>query len=179
MQGLICSGLVSLCALGGLGGGVMALTQPSAPPPIEARAGLTLAGAHAVAEAARAYAKGRAGTGAIAIVDDGGHLILLERLDGTFPAAPDVATGKARTAAEFRKPTRTFEEAITAKGRTSMIAVAAVADFTPLQGGVPLVVGGQVVGAIGVSGAASAAEDEEIAMAGAAAMSSLAAGSAK
>ena len=81
----------------------------------------------------------------------------------------DVSIGKARTAANFRKATRAFEDTIN-KGRYAMIPVAAVTDFTPLQGGVPLIVNGQVVGAIGVSGASSAQQDEEIATAGAQAL---------
>lgn len=104
--------------------------------------------------------------GAIAIVDAGGHVISVERLDGTFPAAAEVSVGKARTAALFRKPTRAFEETVNG-GRFTMIAVAQITDFTPLQGGVPLMIGGEVVGAIGVSGAASAQQDDQIAQAAA------------
>ena len=104
--------------------------------------------------------------GAIAVVDDGGHLVALLRLDGSFPAAAEVAIGKARTAALFRKPTRVFEDLIN-QGRVTMTTVAAVTDFTPLQGGVPLLREATVIGAIGVSGAASAAQDEQIAQAAA------------
>jgi glc operon protein GlcG len=99
--------------------------------------------------------------GAIAIVDDGGHLVLLERLDGTFPAAAAVSTEKARTAAVFRMPTENLENAIK-NGRNALLGVALM---TPLQGGVPIRVGGRVIGAVGVSGAASAAQDTEIARA--------------
>lgn len=104
--------------------------------------------------------------GAIAVVDSAGQLVALLRLDGSFPAAANVAIGKARTAALFRKPTRIFEDLIN-QGRTTMLSVAAVTDFTPLQGGIPLTRDGSVVGAIGVSGADSAAQDEEIALAAA------------
>lgn len=121
--------------------------------------------ATAIGEARRLGAPG----GVIAVVDDGGHLVALERLDGTFAAGATISIGKARTAALFKKPTRAFEEIIR-QGRTAMIALP---DFTPLQGGVPIVVGEDVIGAIGVSGAASAAQDEEIAMAGAAAARTL------
>jgi glc operon protein GlcG len=127
---------------------------------------LTIEGARNVIGAAVAYARTKAGTGVIAVVDDGGNLMALERLDGTFAAGANVSIGKARTAALFKKPTRVFEELIN-KGRTAMTTV----DFTPLIGGVPIVVDGQIVGAIGVSGAASAQEDEEVAMAGAAGVS--------
>ncbi|MFN7967358.1 MAG: heme-binding protein [Acidobacteriota bacterium] len=108
-------------------------------------------------------------TAAIAIVDDGGNLMLLERLDNTFAAGPLISYGKARTSALFKKPTRVFEEIIK-NGRTPMVALN---DFTPLQGGVPLEIDGQIVGAIGVSGAASAQRDEEVALAGAAALATV------
>lgn len=127
---------------------------------------LTLDGARAVLAAAEAQAAKGSNTGAIAVVDPAGNVLAVHRLDGTFPAASDVAIGKARTAARFRKPTKFFEETI-AKGRTAMVAMN---DFTPLQGGVLIMADGQVVGAVGVSGAASAAQDEEVATAGAAAI---------
>lgn len=101
--------------------------------------------------------------GVIAVVDDGGNLMALERLDNTFAAGANISIGKARTAALFKKPTKAFEDIVN-KGRTTMVALN---DFTPLQGGVPITVDGQVVGAIGVSGAASAQQDEELALAGA------------
>jgi uncharacterized protein GlcG (DUF336 family) len=122
---------------------------------------LTLAGAKSIAAAASAEARRLNAGGAIAIVDDGGQLVYLERLEGTFPAATTVAIEKARTAAQFRRPTRVFEEAIK-NGRNALLGVAVM---TPLQGGVPILVGGQVVGAIGVSGAASAQQDDDIAQA--------------
>lgn len=125
---------------------------------------LTLAGAKQVIAAAVAEAKRlNAPGGAIAVVDDGGNLIAVERLDGTFAAGALISIGKARTSAIFKKPTSFFEDIIK-KGRTPMVALN---DFTPLQGGVPIEVDGQVVGAIGVSGAASAQQDEELAIAGA------------
>ncbi len=123
---------------------------------------LTLEGAKKAIAAAVAEAKKNNTTGVIAVVDDGGNLMALERIDGTFAAGANISIGKARTAVLFKKPTRVFEEII-GKGRTAMVAV----DFTPLQGGVPIVVDGQVVGGIGVSGAASAQQDEELAIAGA------------
>lgn len=129
---------------------------------------LTLDGAKSVAAAALEHARGKAAPGAaVAIVDAGGTVIYLERLDGTFLNASEISTGKARTAVLFGKPTRVFEDLVN-KGRYAMLGVPAVAPFTPLQGGVPITVGGKVVGAIGVSGAASAAQDDEIASAGAA-----------
>lgn len=128
---------------------------------------LTLDGAKRVAAAAIAYARSHgAPGGSIAVVDAGGHTLYLERLDGTFPAASDVSIGKARTALNFGKPTRGLEEAIN-KGRTALLPVADVTWFTPLIGGVPIVIDGHVVGAIGVSGAKSQEQDEEVAIAGA------------
>lgn len=131
---------------------------------------LTLEGAKRVAAAAVEFARTHDAPGAsIAVVDAGGHTIYVERLDGTFSAGSDISVGKARTAVVFKRPTRGIEEGIN-KGRTAMVDVAAVTWFTPLQGGVPIVAGGQIVGGIGVSGAASAQQDEEVAMAGAAAI---------
>jgi glc operon protein GlcG len=131
---------------------------------------LDLEGARKAIAAAIDYAhKIKAPGGVIAVVDEGGNLMALERLDGTFAMGATISVGKARTAVLFKKPTRFFEELIN-KGRTAMTAVEG---FTPLIGGVPIIVDGQVVGGLGVSGAASAAQDEELAMAGVAAISSV------
>ena len=127
---------------------------------------LTLDGAKQAAAAAAADARAHHEGGVIAVVDDGGNLMYLERLDGTFPAGAKISIGKARTAALFKKPTAAFEEIIR-NGRTPMVALE---DFTPLQGGVPIEVGGVVVGAIGVSGAARQQRDEAVAKAGVAAL---------
>src|SRR6516164_3471047 len=125
---------------------------------------LNLDGAMKAITAAADYAKkNNAPGGVIAVVDEGGNLMALERLDGTFAMGATISIGKARTAVLFKKPTRFFEELIN-KGRTAMTAVDG---FTPLIGGIPIVVDGQVVGGIGVSGAASANQDEELALAGA------------
>lgn len=121
--------------------------------------------AAAVAEARRLNAPG----GAIAVVDAGGNLVYVERLDNTFAAAARISEGKARTAALFKKPTRVFEALINEK-RTAMTALT---DFTPLQGGVPVEVRGVVIGGIGVSGAASAQQDDDLAEVGAKAAAQL------
>ena len=128
---------------------------------------LTLKGAESVIAAAKAEAqKLQAPGGVIAVVDDGGNLVALERLDGTFSAGANISIGKARTAVMFKKPTRFFEELINSsgKGRTVMTALE---NFTPLIGGIPITVDGQIVGGVGVSGAASADQDEKLAIAGA------------
>lgn len=131
------------------------------------RKALTLEGAKKVISSVETEAiKNHVGCN-VAVVDDGGNLIAFHRIDPTFPAGARVAIGKARTAALFRQPTSNFEEVITQKGRTSMIALE---DFTPLQGGIPIVVAGQIVGAIGVSGASNANQDEEFAKTGSAAV---------
>ncbi len=145
---------------------VVAITIP-AHAQVAAHQGLTLDGAKAVAAAASAEATRLGAGGAIAVVDEGGNLVYIERLENTFPAATTVAIEKARTAATFRKPTRDFENAI-AKGRVSLVAVSAM---TPLQGGVPIMVDSQIVGAVGVSGAMSAQQDDEIATLAAGALS--------
>lgn len=125
---------------------------------------LTLEGAQKVMDAAVTYAKANQSPGgSIAVVDAGGHLLLFERLDGSFPASATVAIEKARTAALFKFESKKLEDAING-GRDALITVG----FTFLQGGVPVLYNGQVVGAVGVSGAKSADQDREIATAGAA-----------
>ena len=137
--------------------------------------GLTLNAAKQIIGTAIGEARPLRASGAvIAVVDDGGNLVALERLDGTFPAGANISIGKARTAATFKRPTKAFEDVIK-NGRTAMVALP---DFTPLQGGVPIMVGEEVIGGIGVSGAASAPQDEEIALAGAAAATTLRLGAA-
>jgi glc operon protein GlcG len=131
---------------------------------------LTLDGARRVIASAQAEArKVNAPGGVIAVVDDGGNLIALERLDGTFAAGAHISIGKARTAVQFRRPTKAFEDIIR-NGRTPMVALD---DFTPLQGGIPITIDGDIVGGVGVSGAASAQQDEELAIAGASAISGM------
>ena len=127
---------------------------------------LTIDGAKRVIAGAVAYAKkNNAPGGVIAVVDEGGNLMALERLDGTFAAGANISIGKARTAVLFKRQTKAFEDIIK-NGRTAMVALPD-AYFTPLQGGIPIIIDGQIVGGVGVSGAASAQQDEELAMAGA------------
>ncbi|MFT3678918.1 MAG: heme-binding protein [Ferruginibacter sp.] len=114
-----------------------------------------------VSEAIKFARANNAPGGAIAIVDAGGNLVYLEKLDGTFAAASEVATKKANTAALFKAPSSKLENAING-GRDALITVG----HTFLQGGVPIIYQGQVIGAIGVSGSASAQQDEDIANAG-------------
>jgi glc operon protein GlcG len=123
---------------------------------------LSLDAAKKITAAAVVYAKEKtAPGGSIAVVDNGGNLIYLERLDGTFAASAEVAIKKAATSALFKAPSAKLENAING-GRQALITVG----HTFLQGGIPIIIDGQVVGAIGVSGSASALQDEEIAIAG-------------
>jgi glc operon protein GlcG len=114
-----------------------------------------------VAEAVKYAKANNAPGGAIAVVDNGGNLVYLERLDGTFPASAEVSIKKANTSALFKAPSVKLENSINS-GRQALITVG----HTFLQGGIPIIVDGQVIGAIGVSGASSAQQDEEIALAG-------------
>src|SRR6266487_3976008 len=134
--------------------------------PVVAKPSLSLEGAKQIGGAAAKYAKENGAGPSIAVVDEGGHLLYFTRPETSFAAGANVSIGKARTSAIFKKPTSFFEDTIN-KGRFTMTALP---DFTPLQGGVPIIHDGQVIGAIGVSGAKSAAQDEEVAKVGAAAL---------
>src|SRR5947209_20029778 len=101
-----------------------------------------------MAAAGEAEARKNGWNVAIAVVDAGGALILFHKLDDTQPGSVAVAQGKARTAALFKRPTKALEEAVAA-GKLGFLAVDGV---VPLQGGVPVVVEGKVIGAVGVSG---------------------------
>jgi glc operon protein GlcG len=131
------------------------------------KAVLSLAAARRIVTAAEAEARSRGLGVVIVVVDDAGNIIQLARMDSAQVASVNVGIGKARTAAIYRRPSRVFEEQI----RNGRVAALALADATPLQGGVPIVIDGRVVGAVGVSGDSPQA-DEEIAMAGARALES-------
>ena len=122
---------------------------------------LTLAGARSVVAAAEAEAAKGGASPSIAVVDDGGHVLLVVRPESTFAAAAEVSVQKARTAALFRKDTLAFENTVNG-GRYALLGVDVM---TPLMGGVPITVEGQVVGAIGISGAKSQQQDDAIARA--------------
>jgi glc operon protein GlcG len=144
-------------ALGTLAGQVFAQAQ------LVEKFSLTLEGAKKIAAVAEAKAKAEGARVVIAVVDESGSLLLLERLDDTQVASVNVGIDKARTAAIYRRPSKVFEDQVK-NGRVSALALhGAVA----LQGGVPIIVGGKVIGAIGVSGE-TPSQDEDIAIAGAA-----------
>jgi uncharacterized protein GlcG (DUF336 family) len=127
---------------------------------------LTYEGARAAAEAAGAVARDRGVAPVVAVVDAGGDLVYLWRPDAAQVASVGVATDKARTAAIYRRPSKDFEEQATG-GRASALHLARA---VPLQGGMPIVHDGHVIGAVGVSGASSADEDQELSAIGASAL---------
>src|SRR5687767_8194799 len=129
---------VCLLVLASIGGASTARAQVT-----QAKKVLTLEGAKVVAAAAAAEAKKGNEGASIAIVDDGGSLIYLERIQPTFPMGATISIEKARTAALFQKPTKILEDAIVG-GRTPLLN----AWSAPLNGGEPILVDGQVVGAI-------------------------------
>jgi uncharacterized protein GlcG (DUF336 family) len=122
---------------------------------------LTLEGAKQILAAAQTEARRNDWTMVICIVDDGAHVICLERMDGTQIASVTVAQDKAATAVRFKRSTKALEEAV-AGGR---LVVMKLGGATPIEGGVPIVVDGQVIGGIGVSGGTSA-QDGVVAAAG-------------
>ena len=119
-----------------------------------------------IAAAAEAEASKHAWAVAIAIVDDGGHLLSMQRLDGAAPISAYIAPAKARSAALGRRETKGYEEMIN-QGRTSFLSAPMLEGM--LEGGVPIIVDGECIGAVGVSGVKSA-EDAQIAKAGIAAL---------
>jgi glc operon protein GlcG len=124
---------------------------------------LSLEGARKALVASEAEARRNSWPVSIAVVDAAGELLAFVRLDGAHPASVNVSRAKARTAARFRRPTRAMDSLVTA-GRGALLVAD---DALPLEGAVPILVGGVVVGAVGVSGATSA-QDAQVAAAGAA-----------
>jgi len=127
---------------------------------------LTVDDARAIAAAAEAEANNHSWAVTLAIVDDGGHLLWLQRLDGAAPISAEIAPAKARTAALGRRESKVYEDMING-GRVSFLSAPALHGM--LEGGVPILVDGQCVGAVGVSGVKST-EDAQIARAGIAAL---------
>ena len=125
---------------------------------------LTAADARRIAAAAEAEALAHGWAVVIAVVDDGGHLWRLQRLDGAAPISSEIAPAKARTAALGRRESKAYEDRIN-QGRVAFLSAPM---HGMLEGGVPIVVDGKIIGAIGVSGVMSN-QDAEVAMAGAAA----------
>jgi uncharacterized protein GlcG (DUF336 family) len=127
---------------------------------------LALSDLRTMAAAAEAEATQHGWAVTIAIVDDGGHLLWLQRLDGAAPISAEIAPAKARTAAVGRRESKVYEDMIN-QGRVSFLSAPTLTGL--LEGGVPILLDGQCLGAIGVSGVKSA-EDAQIARAGIAAL---------
>jgi glc operon protein GlcG len=153
-------------------GGAAAQQAPAAPaptpptPPTPYGAPISADGAHKAMAAAEAEAKKNSWPVAIAIVDTTGSLSMFMKLDNVQTASVNIAIGKARTALEFRRPTKALQDAI-ATGGVNLRFLSLPGAYL-LEGGVPIVVDGKIVGAIGVSGVMSN-QDAQVAMAGAAA----------
>ena len=127
---------------------------------------LTLEMAKRIAAAAEAKANANKWKVVIAVLDDGGHLVYLQRADGTQFGSIEVAIGKAYSAIAFKRPTKAWEERL-AEGRLGFLSFSK--DFVLIEGGLPLALNGEIIGSIGVSGVQSS-QDGEIAAAGAAAL---------
>ena len=127
---------------------------------------LTLDDARSIAAAAEAEANANNWAVTIAVVDDGGHLLWLQRLDNAAPISSHIAPAKAKAAALGRRETKIFEDMIN-NGRVSFLSAPELEGM--LEGGIPIIVNGQCVGAVGVSGVKSS-EDVQIARAGIAAL---------
>lgn len=140
-------------------------TAPATPPapPMPYGASIDLATALKVLAAAKTEADNNSWPVAIAIVDTGGHLVAFHRLDNTQLGSVEVALAKAKTAALFRRSTKVFQDAMAQGG--AGLRILALPGATPVEGGLPIVVDGKIVGGIGVSGVQSS-EDAQIAGAG-------------
>ncbi|MGE8150215.1 heme-binding protein [Pseudomonas vancouverensis] len=136
---------------------------------MHSKAVLTQTEVSLIVQAARAEAQRNQWAVTIAVADDGGHPLALERLDGCAPVSAYIATEKARTAALGRRESKAYEDMING-GRTAFLSVPVLS--ATLEGGVPVYVAGQVVGAVGVSGV-KPEQDAQIAKAGAAALAHL------
>jgi glc operon protein GlcG len=139
------------------------LAAAVAPAQLATKKSLTLAAAKQIAAAAEAEAVKNNWTVVIAILDDGANLVYLQRIDGTQVGSVEVAIAKAASAVKFKRPTKAFEESL-AGGRQAILKLPGA---IPVEGGLPLMKDGQMLGAIGISGVTSQ-QDGQIAAAGAA-----------
>lgn len=157
---------VLLCAVG-MPRAVLAQGSLAPPPQIPYGLAITTESAKSVASAAIAEARRNHWTMAIAIVDPGGHLVYFEKMQDTQTGSVEPAIEKARTAALFRRPTKLFQDAVAAGGEG--LRVLRLTGVMPIEGGVPLIADGKVVGALGVSGG-TGEQDGQVARIGAAAV---------
>jgi glc operon protein GlcG len=155
--------IVSVSVIGFLAGVATASAQ------LMDKKGLTLEAAKKIAAAAEEEAVKNKWTVVIAIVDEGGNLVYLQRLDETQIGSIEVAIQKAKTAVSFKRPSKALEDAVLTGGRTVVLSLPGA---LPIEGGVPLVVNDKVIGAIGVSGV-TAQQDGQIAKAGVDALAKL------
>lgn len=165
--GLLCSSLGALLVVVGLSGMVQAQAPaaPAAPPapPMPYGTPINLETAQKVLASAKAEADKNGWPVAIAVVDTGGFLVAFHRLDNTQLGSVNVAIEKAKTAALFRRPTKAFQDILATGG--DGLRILALPGATPLEGGVPIVVDGKIVGGIGVSGVQSS-QDAQVAAGG-------------
>ena len=145
------------------------LTASFAQAQLATKKALTLDAAKKIAAAAQAEAIANQWTMVIAIVDDGANLVYLEKTDGTQIGSIDVAQNKARSAVRYKRPTKAFEDALVG-GRQAILSLPGA---IPVEGGIPLMIDGVVLGAIGVSGATSV-QDGQVAAVGVKAFEKLA-----
>ena len=153
--------LIRRFAIAALGLSVIALAMHGAEAQLIEKKTLSLAAAKKMAAAAEAEAGRNNWAMVITVVDDGGNLIYLERMDGAQLGSVEVSQRKARTALRFKRPTKDLEDAI-GKGRLGIITIG---DIAAVQGGLPLMIEGKAIGAIGVSGGSSD-QDAQCARAG-------------
>lgn len=139
----------------------MLLMSVTAQAQLATKKALTLDAAKAMAAASLAEAKKNNWTMVICVVDDAGHLIYLEKMDGTQIGSIQVAQDKAATAVNFKRPTKALEDAV-AGGRNAVLKLTGA---IPIEGGIPVMVGGELIGAVGVSGGTSP-QDAQVAAAG-------------
>ena len=146
-------------------GGPLAAQQASSPPPYGAP--ITLEAAKKIVAAAEAEAVRNNWQVSIAVIDSGGHPVMMQKLDNTQLVSIRVAEAKAKTALGFRLPTKLLEDAVAAGGAGSRLL--ALEEIAPFEGGFPIIVDGKIIGALGVAGVLSA-QDAQIARAGLAAL---------
>ena len=153
----------AIAALAGISATAQQPAAPAAPPTTPYGPPITLAQAKQAMAAAEAEAMKNGWPLAIAIVDSGGNLVMLHKLDNTQYGSIRIAEGKARTALDFRRSTKAFEDTVAAGGAGLRLLTFGI---TVAEGGLPIIVDGKIVGAIGASGALSS-QDAQAAKAGA------------
>ena len=166
MKKLICSSMIFIAAIAGVSTSAQAQTPPAAPaaaPVPNYGAAITFDQAKKMMAAAEAHARANNWQVAIAIVDSSSQLVAFSKQDGTQHVSVSIAQGKAVTSVNFRRPTKALEDGIAAGG--AGLRILSLPGVTPLEGGIPIVVDGKIIGGIGVSGVLST-QDAQVARAG-------------